>query len=315
VSPLNFHGLPRIRSLSDLTKHTGVPSQQLWLFLFRSKCNYRTFRLPKKSGGFRVISHPAPSLKSVQRWILRNILDRLHETDQSYGFTRGSKLVDHARQHAYAKAILSVDIENFFPSIRGAQVTGIFKLAGYQSAAASMLARLCTYNGALPQGAPSSPKLANFACFRMDCRFAQLAEREGLVYTRYADDMTFSGASATVLARLRPLVSHIVLDCQLRLNKRKSRLAGAARTLKVTGLVVSSGRVGIGRQRLRTLRARIYALHKVANEAELLSIQGWLDYVWDVDRDRYGILLRYIKHLRSANHDSSLRSLRVRTVA
>jgi RNA-directed DNA polymerase len=309
---VNIHGLPLVRSLSDLAEQTGTPRRQLWLFLVHNESSYERFRLPKKSGGQRIIAHPHPSLKRVQRWILENILNALSTTDSSYGFARGSRLVEHAQQHAHAKAILSVDIKNFFPAIGIARVTTIFKLAGYSSKAASILARLCTHRGTLPQGAPSSPRLANLACYRMDRRLAHLAKRKGLIYTRYADDMSFSGQSVDVLGKIRPFITHIVSDCGFKLNARKSRLAGASRALKVTGLVVSCGRVGVGRNRLRELRARIHHVHTEPSVAALGSIQGLLDYVWDVDRARYDMLVRYIGDLRRASPETALASLRVR---
>lgn len=310
--PVNIHGLPLIRSLSDLAARSGTPVRRLWLFLVFNENSYKGFRVPKRSGGHRTISQPHPSLKKVQRWILRNLLDQLSTTDSSYGFTRGSRLVDHAKQHVHAKAILSVDIENFFQSINIARITNVFKLAGYPSAAASILARLCTHRGTLPQGAPSSPRLANLVCYRMDRRLAHLATQKGIIYTRYCDDMSFSGPSVSVLAKIRPLITHIVRDCGFKLNARKSRLAGASRTLKVTGLVVSLGRVGISRSRLREIRVKLHRLHTGTADSELSSVQGLLDYVWDVDKTRYGILLRYIHGLTTALPETALTRLRVR---
>ena len=282
------------------------------VMLFANSKNYTTFRMPKKSGGYRQIAHPNPPLKAVQRWILKNILDKLYTTPSCHGFARGSKLRHHAEQHIGANAILSLDIENFFPSISVAQVTNVFRVSGYCSAAASMLARLCTYLGALPQGAPSSPKLANLTCFGMDYRLAGFAAKRGFVYTRYADDMSFSGASACALAKAKPFIAHIIHDSGFRLNPRKTRLAGPGRALTITGLIVSSDGVGIGRQLLRKMRARIHCVHTGVDDAGVVGIQGWLDFISDVDLARYRMLIEYIERLQASSTTSGLSALRIR---
>jgi RNA-directed DNA polymerase len=305
-----MHGLPAVGSIVDLSAHTGIPGHYLWRHIFHDHRSYRAFQLPKKAGGYRLIESPNPRLKILQRWILDNILARLMTTASCFGFTVGSTLRSHAEQHASARAILTLDIERFFPSISIPQVTRVFRIAGYSSKGAWILARLCTSRGALPQGAPTSPKLANLVCFRMDRRLAQYATLRGIVYTRYADDLTFSSYSANLLAKARPFIAHIVNDSGFKLNHRKSRLAGARRAKVVTGLVVAPDQVGIGRKRLRQLRARIHHAHAAGDAAELGAIQGWLDYLSDVDLIRYRIIARYITSL-IASESSRLTTLRL----
>jgi hypothetical protein len=149
----------------------------------------------------------------------------------------------------------------------------------------------------------------------MDRRLAALTLREGIVYTRYADDMSFSGQAASLLSKIRPLVAHIVNDSGFRLNAAKSRLAGPSRAIKVTGLVLASGTVGIGRQRLRMFRARIHRLHSGAPDLSVNAIQGLLDYVADVDPTRYEMLQAYIRGLMAKTPGSPLEALRVRKAA
>lgn len=310
-SPVNIHGLPRIATFADLASRTGLTLRQLWWLLFAGPAMYTLFRVPKKAGGYRLIARPNRVLRFAQTWILRNILDRLHVTSNCHGFARGSNLRSHAQCHAAAGAVLSLDIENFFPSISIAQVTSVFRAAGYSARVASMLARLCTCMGALPQGAPSSPKLANLVCYRMDRRLAEFAARRGFVYTRYADDMSFSATAPGQLAKARPFIAYIVHDCGFRLNTRKTRLVDGRRALIVTGLIVGPDKVGVGRQRLRELRARIHHVHK-GSDMDIDSIQGWLDFVSDVDPDRYKVLVRYVDSLRATHAGSRLQALRVR---
>ena len=312
-------GLPKIRSLGDLSAHTRISTLRLWRLIYKNEEAYSTFYLPKKSGGQRRISHPNSFLKRVQRWILRNILERLHPAQSCYGFLPDSKLRTHAQQHVNSTAVLILDIENFFPSISIARIVRVYKEAGYSATGAWILARLCTSNGTLPQGAPTSPQLANLACHRLDRRLEEFAERRRLVYTRYADDLTFSGLSMSGLAKACSFITHMVKDSGFRLNNKKTRLVGPSGAKVVTGLVLAPGQVGVGRRRLRDLRARIHRAHLRSDEQAISSLQGWLDYVSDVDPDRYRTLVAYVKRLSvrlAIPHKNTVLSrLRVRDVA
>lgn len=308
----DIHGLPKIDSIRDLADHTGCPVWQLWNMQFKTDDFYRCFDVPKKSGGTRTICASSSPLKSVQRWVLRSILNRLQASDHCYGFYPGAKLKDHVLQHQSAKAVLTLDIADFFGSISTPRIRNVFALAGYSPVSALMLSRLCSYRGALPQGAPSSPRIANLVCWRMDQRLAGLANHLQLVYTRYADDLTFSSRSPQVLSNALGLIVHIVRDSGFAVNQQKTRIGGPGRALRVTGLTVYSEGVGIGRRRLRTLRAQIHRLHWGKDTDDVVHIQGWLDYVSDVDPKRYAMLVRYIDGLKGASSDSKLHQLRVK---
>lgn len=314
TSALDIHGLPRIDTFGDLVRHSGLRRKSLWARLFSYHDFYSTFMLPKKRGGFRQIAHPDRHLKFTQRWVLRKILDRLHSGEHCFGFERGSKLTHNALQHVGARAVLNLDIENFFPSIRMGRVITIFRAAGYASGPASMLAYLCTHHGSLPQGAPSSPKLANLACFRLDRRLGALSASRGIIYSRYADDLTFSAQDSRTLTAVRPLIAHIVQDSGFRLNHSKSRLSGPSQARKVTGLIVRQDGVGIGRKRLRQLRAMIHHFHLGKSDFNATQIQGHLDHVFDVDPPRYRSLVQYLKRLSKDSPAGSLENLRTRPV-
>lgn len=307
-----IHGLPRIRTFAELADRLGVRRNQLWLMLCGADHWYVRFQVPKRNGGFRNISHPRPALKVVQYWILENILRRLSATTSSYGFEPGSKLRVHAAQHIGAAAILSLDITDFFGSVSVAKVTAVFRVAGYNGKVASVLARLCTFRGGLPQGSPTSPKLANLSCYRMDTRLAALSNLRQLVYTRYADDMSFSARSQSPLLKSKNLIIGIIRESGFRVNGRKTRLLGPRRALTVTGLTVGTTDVGIGRERLRILRARIHRAGLSNDQCELTSIQGWLDFVADADPARYKILRDYIARLATRPNNSGLSALRLR---
>src|SRR5262245_25621232 len=120
----DIHGLPEIGTIRDLSAHADVRPEKLCSLLFGKYQTYRTFRIRKRSGGFRQIAQPIPSLRALQRWLLRNVLDKLNATPSCYGFARGrsGSLRAHAEQHIGSTSVLSLDIRNFFPSISIARV-------------------------------------------------------------------------------------------------------------------------------------------------------------------------------------------------
>ncbi|MGZ4294221.1 MAG: reverse transcriptase family protein [Solirubrobacteraceae bacterium] len=232
--------------------------------------NYRYAAVPRRSGLPRVIEAPKLKLKEVQRWVLREILDHVPVHDAAQGFARGRSVADHARSHSGQHAVLRLDLADFFASVSAARVFGIFRTAGYEPPVAHVLSGLTTNTvpghiwqvihgtataaGAqprfrlgrqlaaphLPQGAPTSPALANLAAFRLDRRLSGLAASLGLRYTRYADDLAFSGPRAAHgAARLRAAVAEIVRDEGFTLNEDKTVLRTAAARQQVCGIVVN----------------------------------------------------------------------------
>jgi hypothetical protein len=233
--------------------------------------NYRYAAAPRRTGLPRVIEAPKLKLKEVQRWILREILDHVPVHEAARGFARGRSVTEHARTHAGQHAVLRLDLADFFASVSAGRVFGIFRTVGYDPAVAHVLTGLTTntvpqpvwrviHEAAasagvgprfrlgrqlaaphLPQGAPTSPALANLAAFRLDRRLSGLAQAAGLRYSRYADDLTFSGGR---LRRgwtdLEAVVAEIVRDEGFVLNVGKTSLRTAAARQQVCGIVVNA---------------------------------------------------------------------------
>ena len=233
--------------------------------------NYRYAAVPRRSGLPRVIEAPKLRLKEIQRWILREILDHVPVHDAAQGFARGRSVIDHARLHTGQAVLLSLDLADFFASVSAGRVFGIFQTLGYPSEVAHVLTGLTTNvvpqhvwevvrrtaAGAavqprfwlgrrlatphLPQGAPTSPALANLAAFRLDRRLSGLAAANGLRYSRYADDLTFSGGRLRRgWRRLEAMVSTIVREEGFALNRAKTDLRTHAARQSVCGIVVNA---------------------------------------------------------------------------
>ena len=301
---LKLLGLPIIESIEDFATLTRLSQSAIYqLSVFADK-HYKTYTIPKKSGGLRTIAQPSRQLKGLQSWILVNILNKLTTSSACKGFQKGESIFHNAQAHMGATAILTVDIENFFPSITKKQVFNIFKAIGYNNLIATIFSNLSTYENRLPQGSPCSPKLANLSVWRLDARLQGYVGKQGINYSRYADDLTFSGSTPFTLARALPFVQYIVKKEKFKLNNAKTRLAGPSKAKVVTGLIVQNDSVGIGTEKYKILRAKIHRL-TIPSEQEnlklLSEVHGWLAYLNSVDIKRLNKAKRYIYTLKVKN--------------
>lgn len=213
--------LPAILTLKHLAHLTGLEYAYVREIVERARDPYKPFRIGKRKGGTRLIAAPEPMLLALQRWIATNILSQMEVHHASCAYAPGASPVKCAARHLGASWLIKVDIHDFFESITERAAWRVFRSAGYQPLVSLELARLCTRQprgreksnkkwwltapkrysikpyrtqlmGHLPQGAPTSPMLANLASHRLDGALQALADRYGLVYTRYSDDIAFS---------------------------------------------------------------------------------------------------------------------------
>ena len=188
-------GLPVMETLEEFSRVSHLSEGLIYYYSNFSQKNYLVYSLPKKSGGKREIAQPSKKLKALQSWVLRNILDHLYVSTASKGFRKGQSLIDNVNPHLGANAVLSIDFEDFFPSITSNLVYTIFFAVGYNKTISSILTAICTFKNRLPQGGPCSPFLANLVCLKMDNRIQGYVGKKGIAFTRYADDLTFSAAT------------------------------------------------------------------------------------------------------------------------
>ncbi|MCA9116128.1 MAG: RNA-directed DNA polymerase [Planctomycetaceae bacterium] len=220
---------------------------------------YRTFSVPKKSGGKRRISEPLPSLKEIQRWILTYILSPVQVHTHVKSFRMGYGLRANARFHRAQKIVLRLDVLDFFGSIRVKRVADFFLKLGYAKPVATLLAGVCTLNGKLPQGAPTSPALSNLVPWPVDVRLSTFARNEGIRYTRYADDMTFSGEFKP--GKVISMASRVLRENGFQLNVKKTNVMGEHQRQLVTGVVVNE-KLQVPRGVRRGLRKEVYYIEK-----------------------------------------------------
>lgn len=270
-------GLPDLEKPEDLAKLLGVPLRELKQYSIRPNSenrHYLPLYIPKKNGEQRLLLAPKPNLKAIQRTLHQKLVRKLPLNEAVHGFRRGRDCLSGATNHVGRDVVICMDIEEFFPSFDFRRVSGFFRSIGYSREVASLLANLTTVtpdsvNGAiskycrdipqLPQGAPTSPGISNAICWRLDKRLTALARRFGADYTRYADDLTFSGHQdlARTEQRLVRLVQEVIQSEGLFLNEAKTRIMRKGRQQRVTGVVVNE-KTNVSRRDYDTLKAILH---------------------------------------------------------
>ncbi|MGH8960533.1 MAG: reverse transcriptase family protein [Jatrophihabitantaceae bacterium] len=229
--------------------------------------HYRWRALPKRDG-VRLVAAPKPRMKEIQRRLLRHVLDPIPLHDAAHGCVRGRSVRTAVQPHAGSAVVIRVDLETFFASIAAGRVWGVLRTAGLPEAVAHTLTGLMTTTVPLgvwrdvpvprdrdahrqlgrrlatphlPQGAPTSPAVANLVAFSLDRRLTGLARAFGASYTRYVDDLTFSGGPSLRGARSRfvELVGQIVREEGFRCNERKTVVLGSSGRQQALGAVVN----------------------------------------------------------------------------
>ncbi len=286
-------GLPAIDSPGDLAKWLGLaPGELRWFADLKALGYKRTgeqlrhyhYRiLAKRVGRVRLIEAPKPRLKDLQRQILLWILEKVAPHPAVHGFVKGLSIKTFVAPHVGQRVVLRMDLRDFFPTFGGVRIQNLFRTLGYPEAVADLLGGICTnaaprniwndiskdlgpvrVEGArrlyarphLPQGAPTSPALANISFYRVDCRLSGLAESSGASYTRYADDLAFSGGEEFEKGaeRFGLHVAAILLDEGFAVNHRKTRVMRQGVRQHLAGLVTNQ-RPNIARRDFDLLKA------------------------------------------------------------
>ena len=267
---LHSLGVPAFQTPEELAEWLKIPLGQLAWLVNRfdehqrpedlKKSHYHYQWKAKRAGGERLLEIPKPKLRAVQSRILREILDKVPAHASAHGFVKDKSIRTNAVPHVGKRVVVKFDLENFYPSVSFSRVVAIYRSLGYSREAASWLGRLTTSTlprsiydmpdkgkwgpylvRHLPQGVSTSPALANLSAFALDLRLSGLARKFEARYTRYADDLTFSGSERFLksLAVFLPLVQQIIRHEKFRVNLDKRRILRSNQRQSVAGVVVN----------------------------------------------------------------------------
>ncbi|EJB8433886.1 reverse transcriptase family protein [Acinetobacter baumannii] len=320
--PLIREELPIILSLKHLSVLTDVPYNTLYNIVFRKIESYRIFAIKKRSGGKRWITVPMPYLMRVQKWINKNILSNSHVlsyiSNNSMAYKKKSSHIKNALVHHGETKLIKLDITNFFESISERQVFHVFKKIGYKNSVAFILTRLCTrilslnndirllnkekrwfslyqYKhldnektikrlGHLPQGAPTSPMLANLVCLELDKQIEDMCLLEDFNYTRYADDIVISGDFSDKENAINHIyeISKILRTHGFKTNYLKTKYCGAGDRKIITGLCINDpSSLRVPSHYKKKIRQEIYYIKKygLIEHCRKLNIKNPLNYL------------------------------------
>jgi RNA-directed DNA polymerase len=318
-------GVPVVFTLGHLAAICDVPYSYLRDIVSRRFDPYRIFNIKKRTGGFRQIAVPQPHLMIVQRWLHQNILlnAKTHSASTAYG--HDCSPATNAREHCSSRWLVKVDVRQFFESISERQVYYAFRRLGYPALLSFECTRLCTrfpwgsskardprwrrnakeyaiqayrttFVGHLPQGAPTSPMLANIVCQRLDEQLSGLARRYECQFTRYADDIVFSGNNldrpeARSLVRQ---ISRLLSTFGFMANERKTHIVPPGAKKIVTGLLVDNAEPHLTKEfRARILlhlyHAKARGLEQHCRRRKFRSLLGF--------RNHLNGLITYAEHI------------------
>ncbi len=262
--------LGRFRSISsnqDLAEFLDMPLKDLTMLAYGKVIRYRLFLIPRKnSDNARKIEAPNPYLRRVQNRLAEIFSCIYNPPNSSHGFISGRSIVSNAKKHLRKKAILNMDLKDFFPSIKAGRIRGLFlsTVFNFPEEVANTLTNLVCLDQHLPQGAPTSPILSNFICYSMDKELTLYAKENNLTYSRYADDICLSSHSAAAIRRLCAInddnivtvnedVTNIIKRNGFTLNANKTHIAFSSSRQTVTGVIVNK-KCNFPREDYRSLR-------------------------------------------------------------
>jgi len=261
VGQLSSQELPIIFDHAHLSSLVGIDNAIMSVIAHNPSRYYREFKIPKRRNNeYRIISTPYQALMHIQRWINNEILNKIEISPHAHGFIKGRSIISNAQAHLGQTHLLKMDMKNFFPSIGINRVIDVFQRCGYMHSISYELANYCCLNQHLPQGGAASPSLSNIICRRLDKRISNLASKYELIYTRYADDLIFSGKY--ISSNFIVIVSDIIGSEGFATNNRKTKLVRNHGKKIVTGISVSSNKLTLPKSTKRELRKEVYYFTK-----------------------------------------------------
>ena len=310
VAPFDALAIPTLHTVADLAEWFLLTPEQLSAYADQTGwreahpmpgVNNYFYRIsPKSNGGYRLIEAPKPRLKTYQRMIQRRILNEVPVHPNCFGFVRGRNCIDAAQRHAGEEVVITFDLRNYFSNLRYGRVYALFRHLGYPVSVAHSITGMCTVTTPsrirmrlpfeqrqtlmaphLPQGAPSSPALANVLTYRLDRRLTGLARSLGANYTRYADDLFFSG-DREIRRSVLAAVPEIVKDEGFHLNRAKTKVSTKHQRQSVMGIVVNET-LNISRNEFDRLKALIHQKAWKDDPSELLRLTGQIGWVAQVN--------------------------------
>lgn len=259
AKPIIEKDLPVIYNTSHLSALVGYNKNYLKRAVLYPKYFYRYFKIKKDNGKMRTISEPLPNLKDIQNWILKEILYKIKVSRYAKGYVPNRSIKDHVRYHTNEEHVLTMDIENFFGNIKFSLTENIFKEVGYSILVSNLITKLCYLDNSLPQGAPTSPYISNIVMYEFDEEMSIYCRKNNLKYTRFADDLAFSGKIDN--ESLIEKVENELKKIDLVLNSKKTKFMAQSQPQIICGIVVNK-KVQVPKFKRNQIRQEFFFIKK-----------------------------------------------------
>jgi RNA-directed DNA polymerase len=294
--------------LDEIMAATGLGSAELEHIIRTAPARYKAYPIPKRSGGSRIIAQPSREIKLLQRFVIQRVLSHYPVHSAAAAYVKGRNILDNAKEHVANRIILKLDFMNFFPSIILSDWRQLFMRSpnGLDARDYNVASRILFWGNGTTQplclsiGAPSSPMMSNILLFSLDTQIEVIAKDNDVSYTRYADDITLSGASYERVLAVEEGVRRAVAQLKspkLAFNDEKRGLYSMGQRRMVTGLIITpEAKISLGRSRKRMMSSLI---HKYTQNAlsieEIGKLKGFLGFAQAVEpsfvesmRKKYG---------------------------
>lgn len=299
-----------MQGLNDLCDHLGYSAPHLFSLVKYPNNLYRSALIPKRSGsGYRELKIPISELKGIQRTILSTILETHPPSQAAYAYVRERGVVAAGHKLTGPGGLLAMDIDNFFPTITAKRVSGLFRSFGYNDSVTKILTDLCTFNGTLPQGAPTSPAISNLILRKFDAEVLLVSEVWELIFVRYADDLFFKHKRNFNKIEFSNIISGLLNNNGFSANIDKTRYYANGYPARVLGLLVDTEKLRLSKSSRRKMRSQFYRASKnlAWGRANIQVLEGqlqWHKAVYGRDHlfEEYKSIIGNIKVLRL--HDS-----------
>ncbi len=270
----------------------------------RAAFYYRDYTIPKRNGQFRHISQPSPELKTLQYWVLHNILSKLPVSEFACAYKKGDSIKKHAKLHQNSQFILHADIRNFFPSITPRLLEPILRanksvfddLGLDLEDSISDINNICFRKCGLAIGAVSSPAISNAIMYEFDTALSKLCKEKNYIYSRYADDIYISSKSFIDKSVVNILKNELE-KYDFTLNANKTRFLSRKYQRKVTGVIITdSSEISIGTQKRNLIKKSVYDKLK-HGKGDSNQILGYLSFLKDIEPRTYNnIIIKYSQY-------------------
>ncbi len=286
-----------MKNIKDFAKELSLDVKTI-AKLTRDNFNYYHFTIPKGNEDKRLITAPKGKLKVIQKWILVNFLEKYAVAECATAFIKGKQGIKiNARAHQHNKYILEFDLKDFFTNIGFDSVQNLFSRMKLNREIAILFTKLCTYNGYLPQGAITSPYISNLICYDLDLELIDICNDYNIMYTRYADDLTFSSNNLYLLLSKMQEISSIIRYYGFKINYDKTKVLLPSDKQTITGITVNNGEIKVDKKLKRMVRAKLYYGIKNNHIKDLDMLLGFISYICSIEYDYKVKIISYIEYL------------------